>query len=173
MERILISETPKYTGEVVRLAGWVHIRRDHGKLIFIDLRDRSGIIQMIVVPDHADAYNVAKDVRSEFVIEIEGKVKARPGGAQNDKLSTGSVEIEVEQMKILSVAENPLPFSLIEENLELNLKTLLDHRSLSVRNPKINAIFRTYSVMLRAYAESLSKDGFLEIKTPKILQIVL
>lgn len=105
---MLISETPKHIGKSVRLVGWVHIRHDQGKLIFIDLRDRSGVVQMIVVPDHIDAYESAKDVCHEFVIEIEGRVKSRPGGAHNEKLLTDNVEIEVEQLKVLSVAENIL-----------------------------------------------------------------
>ncbi len=169
MERILISETPKHVGETVRLAGWVHIRRDHGKLIFIDLRDRSGIMQMIVVPDHTDAYEAAKGIRHEFVIEVEGKVKSRPGGAQNEKLSTGSVEIEVEQLKVLAVADNVLPIEPSVETLDVNLKTLLDNRQLSLRNGKVNAIFRIYSVLLRAYAKAMTQDEFMEIKSPKIL----
>jgi nondiscriminating aspartyl-tRNA synthetase len=169
MQRMLIGETPQHVGETVRLAGWVHIRRDHGKLIFIDLRDRTGIIQMIIVPDHAEAYEAAKEVRNEFVIEVEGKVKSRPSSAQNEKLSTGGVELEVEKLKVLARAENPLPFDPTAENLDLQLKTLLDNRSLAVRNPKINAIFRTYSVLLQAYGQFLSSEDFLEIKTPKIL----
>jgi nondiscriminating aspartyl-tRNA synthetase len=169
MERMLISETPKHIGEAVRLAGWVHIRRDHGKLIFIDLRDRSGMLQMIIVPDHAKAYEAAKGVRNEFVIEIEGKVKSRPGGAQNEKLSTGGVEIEVEQLKVLAIAENTLPIDPSVDTLDVQLKTLLDNRQLSLRNGKINAIFRIYSSMLRAYAQAMTQDGFLEIKSPKIL----
>ncbi|MDD5083632.1 MAG: aspartate--tRNA(Asn) ligase [Candidatus Moranbacteria bacterium] len=169
MERMLIGETPQHIGESVRLAGWVHIRRDHGKLIFIDLRDRSGKIQMIIVPDHVEAYEAAKGVRNEFVIDIVGKVKSRPGGAQNEKISTGNVEIEVEQLKVLAVAENVLPVEPSSDTLDVNLKTLLDNRQLSLRNAKVNAIFRIYSSMLRAYDAVLSQDGFLEIKTPKIL----
>jgi nondiscriminating aspartyl-tRNA synthetase len=169
MQRMLIAQTPQHVGETVKLAGWVHVRRDHGKLIFIDLRDRSGMIQMVVIPDHAAAYDVAKEVRSEYVIEVEGKVKSRPGGAQNEKLSTGGVEIEVEQMRVLAEAENPLPFEPSQETLDLQLKTLLDRRPLSVRNMKVNAFFRTYAVLLQAYSEFLRQEGFLEIKTPKIL----
>lgn len=169
MERILIRETPKHVGEMVRLAGWVNIRRDHGKLIFIDLRDRSGIVQMIIVPDHAEAHALAKEIRNEYVIEIEGKVKSRPGGAQNEGDIAGGVEIEVEQLKVLAVSEHVLPIEPSVEHLDVQLKTLLDNRQLSLRNNKVNAIFRIYSTLLRAYAETLSQEGFLEIKSPKIL----
>ncbi|MDP1619380.1 MAG: OB-fold nucleic acid binding domain-containing protein, partial [bacterium] len=86
MERILIDETPKLIGQVVKLQGWVNIRRDHGKLIFIDLRDRSGKIQMVIIPDKEDAHRAAKEIRSEYIIEVEGLVKARPGGAKNEKI---------------------------------------------------------------------------------------
>jgi nondiscriminating aspartyl-tRNA synthetase len=169
MERMLISETPKHIGESVRLAGWVHIRRDHGKLIFIDLRDRSGRIQMIIVPDHTEAYETAKGIRNEFVIEVEGKVKPRPGGAQNTSILTGGVEIEVEKLKVLAVAENILPIEPSTDISDVNLKTQLDNRQLSLRNDKVNAIFRVYSSLLRAYANAMHRDGFLEIKSPKIL----
>jgi nondiscriminating aspartyl-tRNA synthetase len=147
----------------------VNIRRDHGKLIFIDLRDRSGIVQMIIVPDHAEAHALAKEIRNEYVIEIEGKVKSRPGGAQNEGDITGGVEIEVEQLKVLAVSEHVLPIEPSAEHLDVQLKTLLDNRQLSLRNNKVNAIFRIYSTLLRAYAETLSQEGFLEIKSPKIL----
>lgn len=169
MERMLIGEAPQHVGETVRLAGWVHIRRDHGKLIFVDLRDRTGMIQMIIVPDHTEAYEAAKNIRAEFVIEIEGKVKSRPGGAQNEKLSTGGVEIEVEKLKVLAVADNVLPVDPAQDISDVQLKTQLDNRQLSLRNNKTNAIFRTYSTLLRAYAKALTADGFLEIKSPKIL----
>jgi nondiscriminating aspartyl-tRNA synthetase len=169
MKRMLISETPEHIGESVRLSGWVHIRRDHGKLIFIDLHDRSGIVQAIIVPDHTEAYETAKGIRNEFVIDIEGKVKSRPGGANNDKISTGGVEIEVERLKILSVTEGTLPIDPSADIDDVKLHTLLDNRQLSLRNGKVNAIFRVYSTLLRAYAKAMTQDGFLEIKSPKIL----
>lgn len=169
MNRILIGETPNLVGQTVKLAGWVNVRRDHGKLIFIDLRDRSGLIQMVIIPDKEEAYKTAKNVRSEYVIEVEGLVKQRPGSAANEKIPTGGVEIEVEKLKILSKSEGEVPIDISEENLNLHLDTLLDLRVLTLRNEKIKAIFRVYSELVGAYTLAMKREGFVEIKTPKIL----
>ena len=166
---MLISETPNHIGESVSLSGWVHIRRDHGKLIFIDLRDRTGFIQMIVVPDHVEAYEIAKNIRNEFAIRVEGKVKSRPGGSQTDTAKTGGVEIEVTSLLVLSEAENILPIEPSEATLDVQQKTLLDNRQLSLRNRKVNAIFHVYASLLQSYAQTMTNEGFLEIKSPKIL----
>lgn len=168
MRRILISEVPKLIGQKIRLAGWVNIRRDHGKLIFIDLRDRSGLIQTITLPDKTEAYKIAKKVRSEYAITVEGLVKERPGNAVKDK-DLGKVEIEVEKIEILSSVEEELPFEVSQEDLNVNIQTLFDHRNLSLRNKKVNDIFKVYSQVLKTYAETMRGNGFLEIKTPKIL----
>lgn len=169
MKRNLIGETPNLIGERVRLSGWVHVRRDHGKLIFIDLRDRSGIIQMVIIPDKEEAYKIAKEVRSEYVIEVEGLVKQRPGKASNEKIPTGGVEIEVEKMEVISKPEMELPIDISENDFNLHLETLLDNRVVTLRNEKIKSIFSVYSELIRTYAEVMRREGFTEIKTPKIL----
>jgi len=169
MERSLIKEVPDYIGKVVKLAGWINVRRDHGKLIFIDLRDRSGLIQMVVIPDKENAYRIAKDLRSEFVVEAEGLVKKRPGGAKNEKIATGGVEIEVESLKILGRPEGELPVDISDPDFNLHLDTLLDNRILTLRNEKIKAIFRIYAELVGAYAQTMKQNGYMEIKTPKIL----
>ncbi|HCP08701.1 MAG TPA: aspartate--tRNA(Asn) ligase [Candidatus Moranbacteria bacterium] len=169
MNRTLINETPNLIGQTVKLSGWVNVRRDHGKLIFIDLRDRTGSIQMVIIPDKEDAYKTAKEVRSEFVIEVEGLVKQRPGGAKKEGVATGGVEIEVEKMTVLAKPEGDLPVDISEDDFNLHLDTLLDHRVLTLRNEKVKAIFNVYSEILSAYAEFMKKEGFVEIKTPKIL----
>ncbi|MDP1884566.1 MAG: aspartate--tRNA(Asn) ligase [Candidatus Moranbacteria bacterium] len=169
MERTLIDETPRLVGQVVKLEGWVNIRRDHGKLIFIDLRDRSGKIQMVIIPDKEEAYRAAKEIRSEYIIEVEGLVKARPGGAKNEKIPTGGVEIEVEKLSVISKPEVELPVDISAEELNLNLDTLLDNRTLTLRNEKVKAIFKIYAEMVGAYARIMKQSGFMEIKTPKIV----
>lgn len=169
MARNLISETPDLIGQIVELKGWVNIRRDHGKLIFMDLRDRSGMVQAVIIPDKEEAYKAAKEVRSEYIVEIEGLVKARPGGAKNEKILTGGVEIEVEKLSVISKPEAELPFELACDDLNLNLDTLLDNRTIALRNEKIRSIFRIYSEILRSYDSVMRKNDFLEIKTPKIL----
>ena len=169
MNRTLIAKTPELIGQQVKLSGWVSVRRDHGKLIFIDLRDRSGQIQMVVIPDKAEAYAVSKEVRSEFVVSIEGLVKARPGGQNKDADPLGQVEIEVEKMEILSRVEGELPFDVSKKDLDINIPTLLDNRNLSLRHKKVNDIFKVYAQILKSYAEVMRENGFMEIKTPKIV----
>ncbi len=169
MERTLISETPQSVGQIVKLKGWVNIRRDHGKLIFIDLRDRSGMIQMVIIPDKEEAYKVAKDVRNEFVIEVEGLVKQRPGGATKEGSATGGVEIEVEKMAVISQPEDVLPLDVSENDMNVNLDTLLNLRHLTLRNKKIKSIFKVYAEVINAYAKIMNREEFTEIKTPKIL----
>lgn len=169
MERTLIEKTPELVGQIIKLRGWVNIRRDHGKLIFIDLRDRTGKIQMVIIPDKEEAYNAAKEVRNEYVIEVEGLVKARPGGAKNEKTPTGGVEIEVEKLAVITQPEVEFPVNIADEEMNLNLETLLDNRTITLRNEKIKAIFKIYAEMVNAYAVFMKDDNFVEIKTPKIL----
>lgn len=168
MKRILISETPEHVGEQVKLCGFVHIRRDHGKLIFLVLRDRSGFLQLVISPENEAALAAAKDVRAEYALQVTGLVKARPGKiVDNDP--TGSVELDVVELAVLARPEQELPIDISKTDLDLNLETLLTHRTLALRNEKVRAIFKIYSEMLLAYGEALRQEGFLEIKTPKIL----
>ena len=169
MKRTLIAETPALVGQTVSLSGWVNVRRDHGKIVFIDLRDRTGIIQMVVIPDKVEAYEVSKEIRSEYVIEVEGLVKERPGSQGKDSSPMGKVELEVDRIKIISAVNTELPFDVSKSDLDLPIQTLLDNRNLSLRHRKNNDIFKVYSQILRSYAEVMREQGFLEIKTPKIL----
>lgn len=160
---------PSHIGETVKLSGWVSARRDHGKLIFMELRDRSGAAQLIILPDKSAANEVAKEVRSEYILEITGLVKKRPGKAENIKSATGSVEIEVESLVIVSRPSEELPIDVSNPELSLQLETLLNNRTISLRNDKVHSIFSLYAILLEAYADACRKRGFLEIKTPKIL----
>ena len=169
MERTIIKDASEKIGQKIRIKGWVKNRRDHGKLIFMDVRDRSGVVQIVVIPDKKEAYDTAKQTRSEFVVDIEGLAKSRPGGAGNEKISTGSVEIEAESMKIISQTKEDLPVDISSDEMNLNLETLLNYRSLTVRNDKINAIFKIYARLIQSYGDFLRSKDFLEIKSPKIL----
>ena len=169
MKRTLIAKTPELVGQKVRLSGWVNVRRDHGKLIFIDLRDRTGVIQMVIIPDKAEAYAAAKEARSEFVVSVEGLIKERPTSQVKADDPISKVEIEVEKLEILSRVEGELPFDPSKKEMELNLPTLLDNRNLALRNKKVNGIFRVYSQILESYAAVMRENDFLEIKTPKIV----
>ena len=169
MQRTLIKDAVKLIGERIKLAGWVHIRRDHGKLIFIDLKDRTGFVQLVFIPDKETAYKAAKETRGGYIIEVEGLVKERPGSAANEKIYTGRIEIEVENAKIISHPEGELPIDISNEELDLKLETLLDNRNITLRNEKIRAIFRIYAELITAYGEVMRKNNFTEIKTPKIV----
>ena len=126
MLRTLISQTPQKIGEEVILQGWVNARRDHGKIIFIDLRDRTGLVQLV-------CNNNASDLRNEDVIEINGLIQKRPASLINPKLETGEIEIAVSEIKTLAKAEK-LPFDMGQETLNLELPTLWDPRFLTLRH---------------------------------------
>ncbi|EKE11596.1 MAG: hypothetical protein ACD_15C00053G0001, partial [uncultured bacterium] len=165
MKRIFIEETVKYVGEVVKLAGWVHNRRDHGKIIFIDLRDKTGIIQTVVIPDHVDVYEEAKKIRNEFVIEIEGLVKERPQSARNEKSVTGGVEMEIEKLSILNECK-ALPFEINKDTRDVSEELRLKHRYLDLRTERMkNNVFQRGKIT-KFFRDHLEKEGFLEVETP-------
>lgn len=168
MSRTLISETIEKIGENVTTKGWVHVRRDHGKIIFIDLRDRSGVLQCVVTPGTKN-YEEAKKLRPEWVVSFSGKVSQRPEKLVNPNLETGKIEISVDEFEVLSGAEE-LPIDISQPEMKLHLETLLDNRNITIRNEKVAAIFKVYAEVLKSYSEYLRSQGFTEIKTPKILE---
>lgn len=165
MERIYIKDLHEYIGKEVTIAGWVDVRRDHGKLIFIDLRDRTGIVQMVVLPNHKEAQDVAKEARDEWVVEIKGIVNKRPEKMVNSEIPTGDIEIEVTGVNVLSKAAE-LPF---DKNAEINLDTHFDNLPLTLRTDRHRAIFKVQSEIVRAFREFLRKRDFTEIQVPKII----
>lgn len=169
MKRTLISKAPEMAGKKVKLSGWVDTRRDHGKLVFLDLRDRSGKVQVVVIPDQENAHTASKKLRNEYVVEIEGMVKERPGAKEGDKLGVDGIEVEAEKINILSAAKEELPVDVSVDDMDLNLETLLNNRPLTLRNKKNAAIFKIYAEIIKSYAEVLRSCDFMEIKSPKIL----
>ncbi len=168
-KRILSRQTPELIGQKVILAGWVKTRRDHGKLIFLDLRDRSGIVQLVVNPKVSqEAYKKAQDLKPEYVIKVDGTVRERPAPTINKELETGSVEVEVEDIEIISKAQT-LPFDMGEEKLNLELPTLLDNRSLSLRHPKVSAIFKIQQTLAQSFRKTLKEEDFTEIFVPTLV----
>jgi len=168
MERTLNAQTTKKVGENVLLKGWVRLRRDHGKLIFLDIRDRSGVIQVVVNPHVSqNAYEEALKLKTEDVVEVEGKVNARPENAINHDLETGSVEIEATKISLLAKA-GPLPFDMGGDKLNLELPTLLDYRSLTLRHPKISAIFKVQEALLEGFRQAAKKIESTEVFVPTI-----
>ncbi len=163
MERTLISETPKKVGEKVRLDGWVNSVRDHGKISFIDLRDRTGVVQCV-------GQDISR-VSPESVVKIFGTVAERPEKLVNPNLETGKIEIQIEKLEVVSKAFE-LPFDIGTEDLNLELPTLLDYRSLTLRHPKQRAIFKVQQVIVDAFRRALQEKDFMEFQAPSIISSV-
>ncbi len=166
----MIIDTPKNIGQKVTLSGWVNVRRDHGKLIFIDLRDRTGIIQVVFLPNKkdAEAQKLVESLRGEFVVEITGMVNERPKNMINEKIPTGKVELLAEELVILSAAQS-LPIDLGAEKLDMGLETLLDMRPLTLKHIRVRAIFKVQAEIVKTFHEFFSRNGFTEIQAPKIV----
>jgi len=160
MQRILNLETKKHIGKKVKISGWVNSRRDHGGIVFFDLRDRTGILQVVCQE------KLAQGIKDEYVLEIEGEMQKRPIKMVNSELETGEVELKAENIKILAQAET-LPFDL--RDLNVSLPTLLDFRPLTLRNKKIQAIFKIQGQMISSFRKSLKESGFTEFESPLIV----
>ncbi|MDO8582944.1 MAG: aspartate--tRNA(Asn) ligase [bacterium] len=168
MERTLIGETPEKKDQTVLLKGFVKTRRDHGKLIFLDLYDRSALVQMVVDPRVSEeAYKAALELKPQYSVEVTGKVNQRPERNINKNLLTGAVEISVEKISIISKAET-LPFDMDTKELNLELPTLLDYRSLTLRHPKVKDIFKVQEAIVEGFRIASKKIGCTEIFVPTI-----
>jgi len=157
--------TKEFIGKEVILCGWVFRRRDHGKLIFIDIRDRYGFAQVVFIPkDCGESYKDASILRSEFVVCVKGVVKPRPKGTINDKISTGEIEVLAKEVKVLSKALTP-PFE-IADDIELTEEIRLQHRYLDLRRPKMLKNLLVRHKLFQVTREVLNNNGFIEIETP-------
>ena len=165
MTRTLIKDIPDKVGEDVLIQGWVNVRRDHGKLIFLDLRDRTGILQSVVLPNHEEAHKVGQELRSEFCIEVKGTVNARPEKNVNKDLPTGGVELEVKEIEILSSSETP-PFDVTTDGSDIEEEVRLKYRYLDLRRPRLSSNIRLRNEYMQAVRQSLLKREFTEIETP-------
>ena len=158
--------SPERVGETVSVAGWVARRRDHGGLIFIDLRDHTGIVQLVVNPDQApEAAKVAHDVRSEFVVHARGEVVRRAPEAVNPNIPTGEVEIQVGELEIVARSE-PLPFQLDDEGVEE--PTRLRYRYLDLRRDRMQRNLRLSATVIAAIRRSMEEQGFIDVWTPSM-----
>lgn len=161
MSRTLALETKNKVGKKVTLLGWVYNRRDHGKLIFIDLLDRSGLVQLVCSED-------ASDLRAQDVIKATGEVKEREKKNINPELSTGAIEVKVSKVEKLAEAEE-LPFDTAKADLDVELPTLLDYRPLTLRHPKVKAIFEVQEVIIDSFRKTLKELDFTEFQPPYIV----
>ena len=159
-----------HAGERVTLAGWVHRRRDHGHLAFFDLRDRHGITQVVTNADEAaDAHASAEPVRNEWVVQIEGLVRARPDGTSNAELSTGAVEVAVDRFTVLNPSKVP-PFYINEEQAGLDESLRLKHRYLDLRRPALQQRILLRARLNGAIRRTLEAEGFADIETPTLIR---
>jgi len=160
MERALISQTPQKVGEKVKVAGWVHTRRDHGKLIFVDLRDRSGLLQVVFGEE-------VSELRPEWVIEVEGEIVNRPAQMANPEIPTGAVELKATNLKILARAKTP-PFPLDTDGYDIGEEIRLKYRYLDLRRERLQKNIRTRHRVAQFIRRFLTDNDFIEIETPYI-----
>lgn len=164
MPRTLIFQTPQKIGEEVTLQGWVNARRDHGKIIFIDLRDRTGLVQ-VVIP-----MALAEKIGPEWVVEIQGIVKERPQNLINPKIETGTIEVEAKNINIISESLPTFPIALNEKgDNESDQQLRLDWRFLDLRKPEKRSIFEVWTAMEQAFRNYWTTNNYIEIHSPKFM----
>ena len=159
----LVSET--LLGQTITLMGWAHRRRDHGGVIFIDLRDREGLVQVVCDPDRAEMFKVAEDVRNEFCLRIIGRVRSRPAGTENTNLTSGKVEVLCLEIEVLNPSITP-PFQLDDDNLSET--TRLTHRVLDLRRPMMQRNMKLRYRVAMEVRKFLDANGFIDIETPML-----
>jgi len=157
--------TEKFLGQTVSLCGWVHRRRDHGGVIFIDLRDREGLVQVLCDPDRAEMFKIAEDVRNEFCVQITGLVRARPSGTENASLTSGKIEVLCHELVVLNASVTP-PFQLDDDNLSET--TRLTHRVLDLRRPQMQQNLKLRYRVAMEVRKYLDAHGFIDIETPML-----
>ena len=159
----LISE--QYLDQTVTVKGWVHRRRDHGGVIFIDLRDREGIVQVVIDPDTPEAFKLADSARNEYVLSITGRVRNRPEGTTNDKMVSGKIEILAKEIEVLNAAATP-PFQIDDENISENVR--LSNRVIDLRRPVMQRNLRLRYQVAMGVRRYLDEQGFIDIETPML-----
>ncbi len=153
-----------FEGKSVRVAGWVHSRRDHGGVYFFNLRDRSGLVQVVVHPEKAEAFLTAGKLGAEFVVSIAGTIQKRPAGAENPKLPTGTIELNADTVTVLNTSK-VLPFE-IDEHITVNEESRLKYRFLDLRRARMLRNLTLRHTIAMAARNALASEGFLEIETP-------
>jgi aspartyl-tRNA synthetase len=154
-----------HVGQEVVLCGWVHRRRDHGGVIFVDLRDRGGLVQVVFDPDRPETFGLAEQVRSEYVLGVKGRVRPRPEGTENKDLPTGAVEVLGLELEVLNTSDTP-PLQLDAHAQDASEEVRLRYRYLDLRRPEMQERLRTRSRITRALRSYLDTHGFLDVETP-------
>jgi nondiscriminating aspartyl-tRNA synthetase len=167
MTRTLIGNLKNEIGKEVTIMGWVDVRRDQGKMVFFDIRDRSGKVQCVVLPGSA-GIEIAKTLRPEWVVAFTGSVKNRPEKNVNPEVMNGGLEMEITAIEVLAEAE-ALPFDMSASGYNLELTTELDHRALTLRHPRNQAIFKVSATIIDAFREFMKSQDFFEFQAPSIV----
>jgi aspartyl-tRNA synthetase len=167
MERIYIKDLGEHVGKEVTIKGWIDVRRDQGKMIFFDFRDMTGKVQGVVLPNAKAALEVGSKVRSEWVVEVKGKVNQRPERAVQKDKQNGSIELEVLDMAVLNEAETP-PFDIAGDGKEINEEVRLRYRYIDLRRSRMQKNIRNRSKVLQFTREFYTKEGFTEVETPNM-----
>lgn len=164
MERVVTNNLHEHIGNKVHIAGWVDVRRDHGKLVFLVLRDRGGVVQAVVKKDAENAFATAQELREQWVVSVQGVVNERPNNMKKDE-QNGDIELLIEDINVLSEAAE-LPFDM---DAELNLDTYLDHLPLTLRTQEARDVFTVQATIVRAFREYLVSQGFTEYQPPALV----
>jgi nondiscriminating aspartyl-tRNA synthetase len=164
MNRVLIGDLGGHAGETVSISGWVNVRRDQGKMVFFDFRDRSGLVQGVVLPG-SPAIEIAKEVRTEYVVRVEGIVNKRPEKNVQAGKQNGDIELEVKGIEILS-APKELPF---EKDTDLNIDTRFDYRPFTLRSDRDRAIFSVQATIIDTFRTTLRAEGFTDFQAPVLV----
>ena len=164
MTRTYIKDLKDNIEQEVTILGWVNVRRDHGKLIFIDLRDRTGMVQMVALPNHQEASEIANKIRPEWVLEIKGKVNKRPEKMVNADELNGELEIEILEIKVLNEAKTP-PFDVLSDGHEIGEENRLKYRYLDLRRSRMNKNIKMRGKIVKFIRDELERKDFTEIET--------
>jgi len=167
--RVYISDLHKHIDKQVVVAGWVNIRRDHGKLIFVDLRDMSGLAQLVFLPSHIEAREIASAIRSEWVVEVQAKVNKRPEKMINIDEQNGDIELEAFNIKVLNQSKTP-PFEINEDTINIDEEVRLKYRYLDLRTKRMQNNIRVRDKVITFFREYMHKNNFVEIETPLLMK---
>lgn len=167
IDRKYIKDLNNFIGQEVVIAGWVDVRRDQGKMIFLDFRDMTGKVQGVILPNYTETLEIGKTLRNEFVVKVNGKVNARPEKNKKAGVLNGELELEIKELEILAPSA-PLPFDISLGGYNLELTTELDNRALVLRQPKIQAIFKVSETIIDSFREFMKQNMFFEFQAPSI-----
>ena len=169
--RTYIKDLKNFMSEEVIIAGWVDVRRDQGKMIFLDFRDMTGRVQGVILPNYTETIEIGKKLRKEFAVKVSGKVNERPERNKKSGILNGELELEIKNIEILAQAAE-LPFDMSFSGYNLELTTELDNRSLVLRHPKVQAVFKVSETIIDSFREFMKKNMFFEFQAPSITPAV-